>query len=547
MSPLSHPDFKTFVVNRAASNRPVTVLSYFAIFKLILTSPDPAERKVLEEQFLVTNEALMQKLHPNAGKEQILQSQPARIGMPTRIQSVKKDDGEPPEVFNLSSSDNDDDEVQLIQETKPPVNDVEFTNPFKRRKLFSNEKNVVATINLISDDDDDDDEETVQEMKTMSVQEEKKKQVNEPIKDENVQHVKKQEKAIDKAMAVQQELVKKQENETHKVATNVQQGKQKKDEIMTMEQDDNIIPKVASNEIPSQRLDNVIPSQHSPSPQMAEKVPIQKVDQGKSQCLNQPQQQQDKAQDLMASTRVLQNRTRNQVNGQQLNGRNQVKSQMNEPQAPASCKAQINQVPIVKSFGVKRKAAPQLPVAAPIIVLESPAIASVSESISDPNVTTEDTVPIECLDETASMTSEDDPPSQDAASEDEKVGSRALIDEMMPALQKFTGQDVTDDIFKTYVNSLIRRQKTSDECIEVCDCVDRTPMFDRTGVEAKLNLDYMDQNERDRPRSVAYANDFNDVFITPWDLDSDTLNHYPGHWALEEITSLISSRYSGQL
>jgi hypothetical protein len=107
MSPLSDPDFKTFIAIQAAIIRPVTVLSYFAIFKWVMNSPDETECTELKETFLVTNKALMQRLHPNAGKEPILQTQPATIGLPTRIQSVQ-------EVFTLDSSDEDEDEIMLI-------------------------------------------------------------------------------------------------------------------------------------------------------------------------------------------------------------------------------------------------------------------------------------------------------------------------------------------------------------------------------------------------------------------------------------------------
>jgi hypothetical protein len=150
MSPLTHPDFKAFVSKRAAYNRPITVFSYFAIFARILQltrDPDNAG----DHKFLVTNEALMQKLHPNAGQDQILQSQPTRIGKLTRI---AKKDSEEPEVFNLSSTDddNDDNDVQVVQETKP---DVEYINPFKRKKFSVHNH---FTIDLISSDDDQKDD-----------------------------------------------------------------------------------------------------------------------------------------------------------------------------------------------------------------------------------------------------------------------------------------------------------------------------------------------------------------------------------------------------
>jgi hypothetical protein len=119
------------------------------------------------------------------------------------------------------------------------------------------------------------------------------------------------------------------------------------------------------------------------------------------------------------------------------------------------------------------------PVQVPILdqSLSSSATASVTDSIiSDLKVT-------ECLDESASSASE--------------------VDGL--ALQKFTGQDITEDMFQTYVNSLLERQINSNECIEVCDRpYERSPMYDRAKEQYLLVDDYRERWVGSRSKTQKY-------------------------------------------
>jgi hypothetical protein len=54
------------------------------------------------------------------------------------------------------------------------------------------------------------------------------------------------------------------------------------------------------------------------------------------------------------------------------------------------------------------------------------------------------------------------------------------------------------------------------------------------------------RDKRKCPLTVAYDEDFNDLFIHPWELHNNSVNNCKVlPWVLEEVTSLISSRYSG--
>lgn len=106
MSCVDAAHFKSFVNKRANELKPVRVLSYYAIFKTILSCPkNETERLILEEQFNYKNTDMMKQLHPRS---------PVKQSTSTSIREGKNT------VYTVDSSDDNDDEIEVIS-TKPAV------------------------------------------------------------------------------------------------------------------------------------------------------------------------------------------------------------------------------------------------------------------------------------------------------------------------------------------------------------------------------------------------------------------------------------------
>ena len=173
LSPLNNRKFESFVSKRAL-DRPVRVLSFFGIFKVItVPTADPKLRIDLESQFDVKNKELMGRLHPQTAPKKTVDAVEANNQAERQTKQVievkldSSDSEEETMVKNdgvVALSDEDDDIiVQKVIKKTPPITivpqvkkrmtaDIEYTIPKKKPRIESTEP--TECIDLISSDEE---------------------------------------------------------------------------------------------------------------------------------------------------------------------------------------------------------------------------------------------------------------------------------------------------------------------------------------------------------------------------------------------------------
>ena len=136
-------------------DRPLSVLSYFCIFKVITTPVlDRENRRIMESQFDVNNKDLMFTLHPQTAPQQM------RSSRPISNRSIRNNRGVVPIDIKLESSDEDDD-IQILSDEDVKVVETKRIPPAKRRKMtkdivyeIPNKTQKIEVIDLSSSDEE---------------------------------------------------------------------------------------------------------------------------------------------------------------------------------------------------------------------------------------------------------------------------------------------------------------------------------------------------------------------------------------------------------